>query len=249
MTSVCVIDIRSLSYTGTTWINLLVGSHPTVFALGPPQRVYRALDGSIAASQLCRNHAEDCTFWPSALAELSEHSSIHAGLASLTGCTHVALNNPFVDPRGLTDLEAPGVKVIGLSVVRDVRAVVASHRRRHDTSVRESAEWVRAHAGLADAASSPGLRLQHEAVVADPHRALAQVAEVTGIAWGPDAHRFWEFEHHPVGGNGGPINVLRAGRAPDRATQADWSTELTPDDLATIRSIAGSVHEAWGYTW
>lgn len=36
-----VVVIRSVSYAGTTWINLLLGSHPSALYLGPPERIWR----------------------------------------------------------------------------------------------------------------------------------------------------------------------------------------------------------------
>lgn len=249
MPTVSVIDLRSLSYTGTTWINLLVGSHPQVFTMGPPQRAFRALDGTIEPDDLCRVHRGSCLFWPAALSAMAgDCSNLYSRVATLSAATHVAVNNPFVDPRGVKQLHGSDIEVVQLSVVRDVRSLVVSHRARHGTSVGESAEWIAAHQALAG--EKAALRLRHEDVVADPAEALVAIGRHVGLAYPANAAAFWEHDHHLVGGNSGPLRELRS-KTPTHAAPAtaDWAAFLTQDEVAQIQSIAGSVHEAWGYSW
>lgn len=252
MSAVSVIDLRSLSYTGTTWINLLVGCHPSVFTLGPPQRAYAALDGDLDAAKVCRAHGKACSFWPSLIESWhcdseSQVNGLYSHIARQSSSTHVVTNNPFVDPRGLADLQAEAVEIFQFSVVRDVRALVCSHKARHETSVTESAQWVARHASLVP--EDVRLRLTYEDVRGQPSRALSAIGAHIGLDYSPDAHRFWEFEHHPVGGNSGPVGQLRSGQPQRVSSPSNWSEQLSTDDLKTIQRIAGHVHEAWGYSW
>ena len=41
MSRVTVVNLRSLSYSGTSWVNLVLGSHPGAIAIGPPDRIWK----------------------------------------------------------------------------------------------------------------------------------------------------------------------------------------------------------------
>jgi hypothetical protein len=59
---VTIVAINSLSYTGTTWLNAVLGSHPRSFALGPPKRVYEKRGSGW--DDACLVHGDACPFWP-----------------------------------------------------------------------------------------------------------------------------------------------------------------------------------------
>lgn len=266
---VTVIDFRSLSYTGTTWLNLLAASHDAIFSLVLPQRVYAALRGEVAPDELCMLHRGDCPFWPNALQRIDPELNLYAQLASLSETSHIVLNNPFVDPRGLTDLEAPEVEVRKVTIVRDPRAVVASYLARSNATVPEAISWVVDHAGLAEApAGQPSVRFRYEDVVADQHRFLADLGSFVGLTYDESAVRFWEHEHHPAGGNGGPFALIlrhengsthdpmieqryeRVNADPlDVANPARWADVLTADDLALLTERSAELRNRWGYDW
>ena len=266
---VTVIDFRSLSYTGTTWLNLLAGSHPSVFSLVLPQRVYGALRGELPPEQVCMLHQADCPFWPAALPRIDLDANLYAQIASLSGASHLVLNNPFIDPRGMADLEAPEVDVRKVTIVRDPRAMVASYLSRMNATVPEAIRWVVDNAGLADVA--PGIesvRFRYEDVVADQHAYLDTLGSFVGLTYDESAVRFWEHEHHPAGGNGGPFNLIgrhHGGPSADAsiearyerviadpldvANPARWADALTADDLALLTEESHALRSAWGYDW
>ena len=69
-----VVRITSLSFTGTTWINVLLGCHDRGFVLGPPDRIVNSLyDEPGDASQACRVHRSECTFWPDFFDRFDRH--------------------------------------------------------------------------------------------------------------------------------------------------------------------------------
>lgn len=270
MAPVTVIDLRSLSYTGTTWLNLLAGAHAQVFTLVVPQRVYAALRGEIEPGSLCMLHGPSCDFWPTALEKLDANAGLYGQLAEIAGVSHVALNNPFVDPQGVDDLGADDVTVKKVSIVRDPRAVAASWLSRAPASSEPCAadafDWVFSNAGLADVGDD-GIRVRYEDVVADQRSFLARVGAHVGLSYPDDALRFWEHDHHPAGGNPGPIQLIRRylNRTPladpvaeqrwrrasvdptDVANPARWRDRFTDDELRDAAAAGRAVAQAWGY--
>ena len=61
MKKIKVVNFSALSYSGTTWLNLLLGSHPEVFALGPPHRVWSLRKENFKGA--CLVHGQECEFW------------------------------------------------------------------------------------------------------------------------------------------------------------------------------------------
>ena len=57
-----VIAVKSISFTGTTWLNAVMGSHKKCFLLGPADRVWEARKAGL--DDACRIHDADCPFWP-----------------------------------------------------------------------------------------------------------------------------------------------------------------------------------------
>ena len=64
---VTVAVIRSLSFTGTTWLNTVLGGHENALVLGPADRLWRFVNGE-ETGDLCRVHGGSCDFWPGFLA-------------------------------------------------------------------------------------------------------------------------------------------------------------------------------------
>ena len=92
--TVTVVRITSLSYTGTTWINLLLGCHERAFALGPPDRVVNLLhDAPDDAGDACRIHAGDCRFWPGFFARHDRTANFYLELAEASGKNVIVINN------------------------------------------------------------------------------------------------------------------------------------------------------------
>lgn len=268
MAPVTVIDFRSLSYTGTTWLNLLAGSDPRVFSLVLPQRVYAALRGEIEPDQVCMLHRGQCDFWPTAIGKLDRDANLYEQIAELAGTSHIVLNNPFIDPKGISDLDGSDVTVRKVTIVRDPRAIMASYLSRNEATVPDAISWVVNNSGLAEAPpESNSIRFRYEDVVADQRAFLAAVGDHVGLTYGDDAVRFWEYEHHPAGGNPGPFNLISRHASGVASTDASieqryarvcadpldvanperWRDVLSADDLAELQTRAAELNERWGY--
>ena len=209
-TPVTVVVIQSLSFTGTTWLNYVLGSHPEIFALGPADRPF-ALPHAEAESA-CRVHGKDCPFWPGFYETWEEGKNFFVHLAERSGKRIIVTNNPLPTGAG-TALEHPQIDMRPIRFVRDGRAVAESFSRKHPDQAFFDVvrNWLApSFLGFAfDTANPDALCLRYEDVLADQMGMLERVGRFVGVEYGASALRFWEHEHHPAAGNAGPINVLR----------------------------------------
>ena len=78
-----VVVINSLSYSGTTWLNAVLGSHRDAFALGPAHRVWEMRHKGW--EEACLIHGKSCPFWPKFHLEYDERDNFFTQLAKASG--------------------------------------------------------------------------------------------------------------------------------------------------------------------
>ncbi len=270
---VTVVVVNSLSFTGTTWLNLVLGSHPRCFTLGPPDRAWRLRrDG--ARDRTCLVHGADCPFWSGFWKTHDADANFFAQLAGHAGRDVVITNNPLADGAG-RDLRAADLWVKEIQFVRDGRAIAASHVRHQ----RGKVSFFEAVAGFLHPSFSTfrweqddpdRLCLRYEDVLADPHGALARIAAFTGLDYDESALRFWEHEQHITSGNGGTVALVRLAQGlpmgsfadrqfyeeqfarmreqgPAAFSDARWEEELTRQDRFIFDVLCGAVNARFGY--
>ncbi len=270
---VTVVNIQSVSYTGTTWINLLLGCHQRAFALGPPARILELLEqGKEQAGSACRVHQDECTFWPSFFDKYDTARNFFVQLAEATNKDVIVINNPALDGAAAKQLIHPDIQVRELRIVRDGRSVVASYLRHHPEAgfIQAANDWFCPFASQFhfDPTDPDTLSMHYESVAEDPARFRAAAGEFIGLTYPENFHRFWEFDHHATAGNAGPIGVVRRrqgykyrGREakereqkyqriisePDRPPVEQRWTAWTDRERAQFDLLAGHINEAWGY--
>lgn len=209
-TPVTVVVIESLSYTGTTWLNYVLGSHPDVFCLGPADRPFALPHDQ--ASTACRVHGDRCSFWPGFYESWTEGKNFFVHLAEVSGKNIIVTNNPLPTGAG-TALAHAQVIVKSIRFVRDGRAVAESFARKHpDRAFFDVVrDWLAPsfnHFAF-DSANPDTLCLRYEDVLADQSGMLDRVGTLLGLSYDESSLRFWEHEHHPAAGNAGPIMMIR----------------------------------------
>ena len=123
-----VVVVRSLSFTGTTWLNLVLGSHPRAFTLGPPDRVMNLPPD--AAADACRVHGERCAFWTDFFRQRHADANFFVQLAEFADRDVIVINNPL--PHGAAQaLDHPQIETRPIHMIRDGRAIAASYRRKY----------------------------------------------------------------------------------------------------------------------
>jgi hypothetical protein len=187
-----VVCITSPSYTGTTWINLLLGSHPEAIAVGPPDRIWKLGKGNRA--EACRVHGADCSFWPAFLEQRDTQRNFYLQLCEATGRNIAVINNPS-DAHRKAELEHPELAVRHVQVIRDGRAVANSYARHHnvdfyDAVTRYARDMYRKYRFEPD--REDVLAIRYEQLMESPQRYLPRLRSFIGLDYADDIFEFWK---------------------------------------------------------
>jgi hypothetical protein len=222
-----VINVVSPSYSGSTWLNLLLGAHPQALCIGELARIKRL------GKPICELHGQSCPLWSRYDPAAKENAFVQ--MARLSGRRVLVAKNAEVFAEDLAD---PSLDVRMVELIRDGRAVAASTLRKYpNLSMRKAARrWVReVHKGraLIDQYGRDRSRLVlYEDLLSHTEPRVRELCEWLGLPFEPAMLAYWAApDMHFLGGNRGTLyNLLRlkdgqATLAPDSsvgATKANW---------------------------
>jgi hypothetical protein len=268
---IVVVNIFSVSYSGSTWLNLMLGSHSEAFAVGELKHVRKL------GRPLCMLHAEHCPVW-SRFDPASEQNAFRQ-IHRLTGKRYLITNN---SGGYAPEQQEDGIDWKSILLIRDGRAVTASYMRKYQgTSIWKASRWwahqirhVRRR--FKRPSGNKGKVVCYEELVADTPRLLEEISRFVGMPYEPSMLRHWEREHHFIGGNVGTLSAVarmhdkevcaeeyrKAHSWPEqnwdlrhyeRTSPANfvdqrWKQELTDVQLRVFGLIAGGVNRRLGYS-
>jgi len=262
-------------YSGSTLLGMMLGAHPAIFYAGEANKTRTLNDPSAPLKRrVCRACGPGCPIWDRL--RLADREDLYEALSRRSGRPIVFDSTKEIHwIESALDALGGAVAVRLVVLTRDGRAVVSSRRRKlaDATPVRElAAFWAQQMRGVEElAATFPGPvhRVRYEELTSRPEHALRALADFVGVAFDPRMCHPWSSEQHPLGGNDGPLLLLRRARAhaavagvitPDEPTRAwyaehpievvsdlRWRRELSADDLAAFEAVAGEANRA--YAW
>jgi hypothetical protein len=271
-TLITTVNIVSVSYSGSTWLNLMLGSTAESFSVG---EIKWLLGEGLTA---CTLHGETCPLW----SRFQRHNKGNPlrQLRELSGKRVLVVNN---SRKALPIQQESGIQPKFIHMIRDGRAVTASYLRKFPAkSMRQAASWwtsgVRRDLRLIRRQPPENtMRVIYEQLKADPAAHLPKICDFIGMPFDPGMIEFWNAEHHFLGGNRGtilsmvnkqqdkhaelPTVVTKDGttadisrdlqyyRNVDPSTFRDerWKTELTNGQLRIFGLIAGRLNRRFGY--
>lgn len=266
---ITVVNIFSVRYSGSTWLNLLLGSHPEAFSAGELSHAFR--DGHAR----CDLHRESCPVWSQI--DLKGPENPFVRIAEVTGRRIIIVNSAR---KSLPFQEDPRIESRSIHLTRDLRAVLASFLRKDATRKTWSTSRRIAHGVRRDRrvmrrqGAERGIVVRYEDVQQDATAQLKRLCAFIGADYDPQMHEYWRPDHHFVGGNQGTIyGMLRRGeRLADpsasertaangmvwdvsyyrnndaaRFTDERWKTELSNTQLMVFALWAGWANRLLGY--
>lgn len=270
-----VLNIRSLAYSGTTWITMVLASHRQALALGAGDRIFELKKNQ--ADIACFVHGKSCTFWPEFIRNYNRKKNFILQLAEYSNRSVFVINNPS-QKVVKSVFNHPDIDLVTLKQVRDGRATLYSWMRHHPHRYSEFYDAVRAwlipawqrlySLDKGEKAAFPLLR--YEDMIEDWQKEANRIGKLLGIEYEDDAVQYWRYDHHLPNGNTGTIDLLRrltgqdglrhhlrdqydqilesTLKAPDKPVlDESWRDKLSPVDLAAYDFIAGELHEKFGY--
>lgn len=269
MRPVTVVQISSPSYTGTTWLCLLLGSHQRAFTLGPPDRSWNLRDQGF--EDACRVHGRECPFWNAFAQRYDPNANFYLQLADHAQRDVIVINNP-TPAHEQAELRHPDLRIRPIRVVRDGRALACSFARHlkidlHD-AITQHVQHLFARF-LREDDRDDLLFFRYEDFLAAQRESLDRVGRFLGIEYPCDALEYWKYDHHITSGNAGTIALLKffqdlpVPNFKDRAFYESqfeqmregksafddhrWRDELGRRELYFFDRFCGRGNAAWGY--
>jgi len=252
--------IAGSSHSGSTLLDLLLGSHPSIESVGEAKKIAAVTADLRTGGQplcTCRQPVAACPFWQRVLPEqpelLRNDATANAGLfgrAIEVGGKRIALDSSKTTGRADLLARSDLFDLTVIHLVRDSRAIAYSNRRKQakvPAPEKRSYNLVPSVHGWQKLnlrtrrlfRGRPGVRyipVRYEDLTADPRAALQSVLAALGLPWNESMLRYREHTHHNIEGN-----RMRLGG--DSAIRADteYLTALRPADwwLATLLSWRG----------
>jgi hypothetical protein len=242
-----VIFILSQGHSGSTFLGLILGSHPEIFGLGELARLEHHLP------KVCGICDSSCEYWtkraslPVLRRYLSQgwniqaisreihryHRSIYSYLAEWFDYSI------FVDSSKYPDWIRRQLRYrrnwrsmtpILIHLTRDGRAVINSHLRKSPERGIEAAtsRWLRSTGKilrLYDEFQGPKYRLAYENLASRPEEMISSLCQFLQINYFPGMLNYWEHEHHQIGGNTGARSLISQRDAESHGSRAVKSGE------------------------
>jgi hypothetical protein len=264
-TPVRVVLIVGVGHSGSTLLDLILGSHSRVVGVGELIDFDKVsqLDSLCA----CWRRMSTCRFWTEVMRRLPGHQAAtpfmlqppNAASAEVIANT-VALYRSIeqtasaryvVDSskrwrraRVLSQQSTLDVRAIHL--LRDGRGVGYSHARRGESFEDAVTYWGDANLAircwLDEVGHPPFITLRYEDLVTDPEGTIGMVCSFLALPWEAGILNFFSVEHHNISGN-----LMRL--VGDEAIVLDeaWRQVLTSQELATFERLVGSAAARLGY--
>lgn len=230
MNKIKVVFVFSSGHSGSTLLDLILGSHPDVFGLGELARVENNLPN------ICGFCGDACEYWKKrvSLPILLKHCSggkggqfflrelqrldrsIYSHLSEWFGYSNfVDSSKPLSWFKGQMRYKhyKREFTPIFIHMMRDGRAVINSYLRKYPEKGVEKItdEWIQTTRNiqkLYDDYDGPKCRIGYELLALQPDHAIKQICDLLKITYIPDMLNYWNYEHHSIGGNAGTRSLV-----------------------------------------
>ena len=204
-----IVNIHSLSYTGTTWLNLVLASHVRAFCLGVPDRIWKMREENW--DDACRVHGSECKFWREFYKVYQPNENFYVQLSQFSGKDFIVINNPS-EAHVKAELTHPDLLIKHIKMIRDGRAIAYSYAQHHQVDYYTAvSSYVRGHFRqlVMEEERDDVLRLRYEDLLSSPQASIPLIEEFLNLKYNQNPLYFWEFEHHITSGNAGTIALLK----------------------------------------
>jgi len=256
-------------YSGSTLLDLILGSHSRMMSLGEIDA--ESFDAFLDQNQLCTClfKSQECHFWSRVLdrlRELTGEESFRLGgtrenwdkvtrntVDLLQAVKNVSSSEILIDSSKLFQraysLDKSGLiqpKVIHL--VRDGRGVGYSYLKRGGSFQQAVFHWKKKNAEVRDwlVGERPpdNITIRYEDLCGQPVDVIRRICKFLDVDWEPQMMRFGQKVHHNVRGNTMRFLIKNSLIELDE----DWKEKLKEDDLNLFEYLAGPFSRQLGYS-
>jgi hypothetical protein len=263
--TISVVVIATTGHSGGTWLNLMLGAHPEIIALGELSYA-NGLQSLKGACSLC---GEGCEFWDKFDQQWNPDENIFLQLAEFTGKHRFAISTWNTHADHLAD-ERVEVKCIRL--LRNGIATTASYYRKYPnrTFTEHIQKWVhdsiRVDRWLEQFSAENTYIVRYEDLLENSDT-LSSICHFLNIDYIEDMNEYWKVPQHILGGNRGTLFFMRKylgleitsdqepvdsafyiNHDPLKFRDQRYQKELTRDQLIKFEQRGGSLNRTYGYS-
>lgn len=225
-----IVFIMSHGHSGSTFLGLVLGSHPKIFGLGELARLEHHLP------KICGICEQSCKYWKESASlptlhryfcqgwslkiirrELYRyHRSIYSYLANWFNYSifvDSSKNPDWIRSQLRYRRNWQSMTPILIHLTRDGRAVINSFLRKFPELGIEKIthRWLRStsqHIKLYKKFDGPKFSIAYESLASRPEKMVRELCQFLDIEFFPDMLNYWEHEHHQIGGNTGARSLI-----------------------------------------
>jgi hypothetical protein len=243
---VTVAFILSCKHSGSTWLNLVLGSHTWAYNLGEYHRPF-TIPGHVAC-RLCEADGLDACTMLHGIERVKMEDAYHFAATRSGKSVLIDASKQLDWCKNFLNVDHIDARLIHL--VRHPCGYLESQSRRSKASFAELLDrWEatnRTIDSFVSGSGAPSVLAYYDDLADAPAEHMPAVCELLGGPYEPAALRYWDFPHHGLGGNGAASVYLKSrpnaqfltgddafyAEITDRPSQADrrW-TERLPQGL------------------
>lgn len=255
-TPIPVIYVAGSSHSGSTLLDLLLGSHSGVESVGEAKKLPELLSRIAAGGQplcTCQSELGKCPLWGDLLSrDLGDLARDAAANASLLGSIlekqgkSVVLDSSKTLGRALLFARSDLFSPVFVHLLRDSRAVVFSSKRKKSNQLNRghgiletACSWQKLNFRIPRRVGKHGARflsVRYEDLTHDPRSVLETILDAAGLSWEDSMIQFREHIHHNVEGN-----RMRMGSGSEIKRDEEYLRSLSVSEwrLATLLTWRG----------
>ena len=268
MTPIKVAFILGDGYSGSTLLDLMLGSHSRIVGLGEIDA--ESFDAFWDQDQLCTClfTARKCHFWGKVLQRVCEHTGRESfRLGPVNGDSGRITQNTLDLYRAISDVSSADILVDSskrfertvrlaatgviepklIHLVRDGRGVAYSYLKRGGSFEDAVVGWKNKNEEISNwfkSANAPdNIIIRYEDLCAQTVEIGQRICEFLGVNWEPQIMRFGQKVHHNVRGNTMRFLINNSVVRLDEL----WKEKLGESHLTLFEELAGSASRQMGY--
>lgn len=208
-----VIFICGAPHSGSTLLGLILGSHTQCFYAGEANKVKFLNSEDQQPDRYCKICGPDCTIWSDFLYE--ENMNTYQWLSEKTLKLNIIDSTKNLDwvKSQIFKLKNSNFQIYLIYLLRDGRAVINSRLRKYKNSEPQDIidEWIN-HMENTDTFyqnfSYHKKKVHYEELAINPDKIVKELCPFLGISYEAEMLKYYNHQHHPLGGNIGTQSLI-----------------------------------------
>jgi len=265
-----IVFICGAGHSGSTLLGFILGSHSECFYAGETNKTqYFNMKEPSKITKDCKFCGPNCRIWSKV--DIKSTIDLYEQLSNITNKRFIIDSTKDLSwlRKQINIMERMDVKLYLIYLLRDGRAVINSRIRKYPDSSVESHiyDWmqhIQLTNNLFDHFQGVKLKIHYEDLAIHPEEVIQKVCKHFDFSYEPTMINFFNFDHHPLGGNSGTQFIITKAQKTTSEGRIQlsnqnteyysnhplnikldlrWKQELRPENLMMFDQLTGSLNE------